>query len=145
MNNLHQIFKESIGLLLLVTTGHYLYIESSEKYSHQHARINTVTMTAANLVMDIEKICLGFYYHMKGHTMGNLTVFLQDTSTGVEEKLFQLSGNQGNKWRRATIPVNTPKSDFKVALYEISFTSYFFADFATCLLTCTIIRDTYTG
>ena len=98
-------------------------------------------LTAANLVMDIEKICLDFYYHMKGHTMGNLTVFLQDTSTGVEEKLFQLSGNQGNKWRRATIPVNTPKSDFKVILREICFTLYFFANFATNPLICTLVRD----
>ena len=39
--------------------------------------------------------CIDFYYHMYGRTMGTLNVFIGDN------KVFSISGNQGNKWKKA--------------------------------------------
>jgi len=43
--------------------------------------------------------CLVFYYHLYGHSIGSLRVKVGD------QILWQLSGNQGNSWYKATVPL----------------------------------------
>lgn len=40
-----------------------------------------------------------FYYHLYGHSIGSLRVKVGD------QVLWQLSGNQGNNWYKATVPL----------------------------------------
>jgi len=41
-----------------------------------------------------------FYYHLYGHSIGSLRVKVGD------QVLWQLSGNQGNSWYKATVPLD---------------------------------------
>ena len=45
------------------------------------------------------KKCLSFSYHMYGSTMGTLNVYVG------QRKIFTKSGDQRNKWNRATVDV----------------------------------------
>lgn len=47
---------------------------------------------------------LKFWYHMNGATMGTLSVEI-DEGNGFQE-VWSLSGNQGNTWQEATVPLN---------------------------------------
>ena len=51
--------------------------------------------------------CLLFYYHMFGDSTGTLTVFSGD------REVLQISGNQGNRWKRerANVFLNSSVSD----------------------------------
>ena len=44
--------------------------------------------------------CFGFYFHMKGEGMGTLRLFIDRTLVWV------MSGNQSNRWIKASIPLN---------------------------------------
>ena len=54
---------------------------------------------------------LRFYYHMYSlwgrKTMGTLRVLLRNTVTGTKSSIWEQSGNQGNQWIRANVPINT--------------------------------------
>ena len=54
---------------------------------------------------------LRFFYHMftiwGGSTMGTLRVLLRNSITREESSIWQRSGNQGNQWIRASVPLNT--------------------------------------
>lgn len=41
-------------------------------------------------------ICLSFYYHMYGDTMGTLEVILE--TPGFNQTIFNKSSDQGNQW-----------------------------------------------
>ncbi|VDI15470.1 Hypothetical predicted protein, partial [Mytilus galloprovincialis] len=71
---------------------YYLYIETSSGTMSlgEHARfISTV------LNPDTE-ICLSFYYHMYGDSMGTLEVILE--TPGFNQTIFNQSYDQGNQW-----------------------------------------------
>ena len=44
--------------------------------------------------------CMVFYYHLYGYSIGSLRVKVG------HHVLWQLSGNQGNSWYKATVPLN---------------------------------------
>ena len=44
--------------------------------------------------------CMVFYYYMYGRSINSLRVKVAD------QIVWQLSGNQGNDWYRATVPLN---------------------------------------
>mgnify|MGYP001800558538 CR=1 FL=1 len=48
------------------------------------------------------RACLTFYYHMYGSDMGTLKVSLNG------RLVWQLTGNQGNQWHIATVPIFLP-------------------------------------
>ena len=48
------------------------------------------------------KMCLSFYYHMYGATMGTLNVLVG------QRKVFTLSGDQGNQWKQAKVEITEP-------------------------------------
>ena len=45
-------------------------------------------------------MCLHFYYHMYGATIGSLTVKINN------KPVLSASGNKGNKWLKADVSVN---------------------------------------
>lgn len=51
---------------------------------------------------------------MYGRTMGSLTVYL-DNEEG-RQHVWEIKGNQGNKWIKATVPILS-KSSFKVSAH----------------------------
>ena len=44
--------------------------------------------------------CMVFYYHLYGLFIGSMRVKVGD------QVLWELSGNQGNSWYKATVPLN---------------------------------------
>ena len=60
--------------------------------------------------------CLRFWYHMMGSGVGTLNLFIKTGPGSTNEKItWQLSGNQGNKWREGTAPIYS-RQDFYVSL-----------------------------
>ncbi len=60
--------------------------------------------------------CLKFWYHMYGNAIGTLNVLIKKKAgnTSSSEKIvWSLSGNKGQTWRFASVPVKSP-DDFQV-------------------------------
>ncbi|VDI10252.1 Hypothetical predicted protein [Mytilus galloprovincialis] len=50
--------------------------------------------------------CLSFWYNMYGMTVGNLTIYTDDNSTGSEQldgAVCTISGNQGQSWKQKCV------------------------------------------
>ena len=72
--------------------GYYMYIEaSSPRRQGDYAVLSSPAVPFRGLT------CVTFYYHMRGATIGTLTV----TVNG--RLLFSRSGNQGNAWLKAQV------------------------------------------
>ena len=70
-----------------------MYIEtSSPRVLGDNAKLNSPLLTFSG------SMCLRFFYHMYGSSIGTLNVIVNDTNT-----VFSVSGNKGNKWTEATI------------------------------------------
>lgn len=68
--------------------GKYMYIEtSSPRQSGDNAKLVFKRSVSGML-------CLKFFYHMYGSTMGTLNVY------SGSKKIFTKSGDQGNKWEK---------------------------------------------
>jgi len=69
-----------------------MYIEtSSPRVQGDYAKLSSPLLKFS------ENMCLKFFYHMYGATIGTLNV----TINGVT--VFSASGNKGNKWLEASI------------------------------------------
>uniref|UniRef100_A0A4W3HDP5 MAM and LDL receptor class A domain containing 1 n=1 Tax=Callorhinchus milii TaxID=7868 RepID=A0A4W3HDP5_CALMI len=92
-------------------SGHYIYIESSFPQLPGHvARISGPPISKQS------KDCkILFYYHMAGHSIGSLIIY-QVTVSDRRTMLFNLTGDQGNYWKRAKIPLSADE-DFEI-LFE---------------------------
>ncbi|XP_057715866.1 MAM domain-containing glycosylphosphatidylinositol anchor protein 2 isoform X2 [Corythoichthys intestinalis] len=96
--------------------GYYVYIETSRpRIEGDKARLlspffNTGSKSGA-------AYCLSFYYHMYGKHIGALNVFLRQKGApqASETTVWSLSGNQGDRWRRAAVDIH-PSADFQVML-----------------------------
>lgn len=58
------------------------------------------------------RVCLRFWYHMYGSSIGTLTVFA--VRGNITTTLFVLSGNRGNQWFEARVNVPSFSSNYKV-------------------------------
>lgn len=55
-----------------------------------------------------------FWYHMFGTTVGELNVYLHNSSsTGLGNPIWWMAGNRGDLWRAGEAEINTPE-DFQV-------------------------------
>lgn len=70
----------------------------------------------AFLATDGNGQCLEFWYHMYGSGIGRLNVYIKRGNTLGTKVWFQ-SGNQGNRWLRAMITVQSPNMQWKVSSY----------------------------
>ena len=73
-----------------------MYIEtSSPRVLGDHAKLNSPLLRFSG------NMCLTFFYHMYGLTVGKLNVLINGTKT-----VFSASGNKGNSWFEARITVS---------------------------------------
>ncbi|KAL9964706.1 hypothetical protein ACROYT_G028382 [Oculina patagonica] len=76
-------------------SGLYFYTEASGRTMGDVARLVT-----PHIQSNGNATCMVFYYHLYGDSIGSLRVKVGD------RVLWQLSGNQGNSWYKATVPLN---------------------------------------
>ncbi|XP_071828929.1 MAM and LDL-receptor class A domain-containing protein 2-like isoform X3 [Apostichopus japonicus] len=76
--------------------GHYVYIEaSSPVLQGQQARLHSPSLGAYGYV------CIEFYYHMYGDSIGSLHVYASTSSLG--SPIWSMYGQQGEEWKRAQV------------------------------------------
>ncbi len=71
-----------------------MYIEASSQSPGDNAKLQLAAPGSKS------SACLTFYYHMYGRDMGTLNVFNGNVT------IFNMSGDQGNYWRKVTRTVN---------------------------------------
>lgn len=82
------------------TTGNYLYTETSG--------CNNVTAFMETPCFDFTGLSnpkVSFWYHMFGATMGTLQLQADSTGNGTWSTIWTLTGDQGNQWVEASVPV----------------------------------------
>ena len=75
--------------------GFYFYIEATGRTIGEVA-----TLVSPYIQSNGNATCMVFYYHLYGQSIGTLRVKVGN------QVLWQLSGNQGNDWYKATVPLN---------------------------------------
>lgn len=84
--------------------GHYLYIESSEPQVFQ----NTAALLSPILNATTPEGCtFRFYYHMFGKHIYRLAVYQRVWSNTKGQLLWQIFGNQGNRWMRQHLHISS--------------------------------------
>ena len=79
-------------------SGGYIFMEaSSPRAFKDQARLVGPKMQGVK--------CLSFYYHMYGSSMGCITVYVRNVSTGDERVLWLKSGDRGNSWWEGFVTV----------------------------------------
>ncbi|NXE48042.1 MALR1 protein, partial [Casuarius casuarius] len=86
--------------------GHYLYMESSEPYVFQN---KAVLLSPVFNPYGNETCIFRFHYHMFGKQVYKLSVFQRTVSNTKGQLLWYKFGNQGNRWIRETLHINSSK------------------------------------
>ena len=90
-----------------------MYVETSNQLSGRVATIQTAILD--HKATQGKKLCLSFYYHMFGHTMGDFNIHVDVPGDGVITKHFELKGNQKQlDWKLGRFAFDTPQKPFKV-------------------------------
>ncbi|XP_054257257.1 zonadhesin-like [Macrosteles quadrilineatus] len=98
--------------------GHYMYLEvSSPRLQNDTARLFSPVF---NAISD-PGACFIFWYHMYGSSTGTLNVYLHKQDTVL---LFNKSGDQGNQWLQAVIPLPETSSSFQIVMEGVRGASY---------------------
>ncbi|PNF30522.1 hypothetical protein B7P43_G09951 [Cryptotermes secundus] len=86
--------------------GGYAYIDSSyPRRPGDFARLSSMEFDAT----DPDKpLCLRFWTHMYGNGIGTLSILLSDTRENKEREIWSLSGEAGNAWYQAELPISSP-------------------------------------
>ncbi|CAE1138337.1 unnamed protein product [Acanthosepion pharaonis] len=88
------------------TYGYYMYTEASTGYYGAKTRLNSSVSVYSPLTIQ-------FWYHMFGVNIGTLNVIT--VTNNYEKKVWSKSGNKGNVWKFACIPI---KSTFQQLVFE---------------------------
>uniref|UniRef100_A0A674CHE3 MAM domain containing glycosylphosphatidylinositol anchor 2 n=1 Tax=Salmo trutta TaxID=8032 RepID=A0A674CHE3_SALTR len=103
----------------------YMYIETSRpRLEGEKARLLTPTFNVApkspyGTVTAAPTYCFGFYYHMYGKHIGALNAYLrQKGHSGSDSSLWNLVGNQGDRWKQAKVNIH-PIASFQLVLEGI--------------------------
>ncbi|XP_057292186.1 mannan-binding lectin serine protease 2-like isoform X2 [Hydractinia symbiolongicarpus] len=89
--------------------GKYIYIDSSDRLNKEFARFQTPTIKSEQ----DSKMCVTFYFHMRGHTMGELAVFTR--KNGAEKLNFQITKKQAkDKWFSGRFPIQPGSNTFQI-------------------------------
>ena len=76
-------------------TGYYFFMEASDRFKGEVARLESPKIQSNG-----NAACMVFYYHLYGQSVDTLRV-----KVGAQV-LWDISGNQGNSWYKATVPLN---------------------------------------
>ncbi|XP_025786771.1 MAM and LDL-receptor class A domain-containing protein 1 [Puma concolor] len=105
--------------------GHYLYIESSEPQVFQNrAALLSPVLNAT----DADGCTFRFYYHMFGKHIYRLAIYQRVWSNTRGQLLWQIFGNQGNRWTRTRLNISS-RRPFQI-LVEASVGDGFTGDIA---------------
>lgn len=101
---------------------YYLYVESSNpNFPEKTALLSSPCLLMSALISP----SLEFNYHMYGRQMGVLTVSIELLSTGDTIIIMQVSGDQGDQWHSASLPLEEYKNDYvKISIIAESGTGY---------------------
>ena len=79
---------------MFFNAGHYFYIEASGRIKGDVARLESPWIQSNG-----NATCMVFYYFLYGQSIGSLRVKVGN------QILWQISGNQGHGWYKATLPL----------------------------------------
>lgn len=100
--------------------GHYMYIESSSRNENDTARLISPVFDASDT-----ELCLEFFYHMFGASVGTLRVYvkLSTDSWNLDPKraIFSKSGNHGDLWYKSFHSLGYIDEEFQVMWNDIFF------------------------
>ncbi|XP_017724713.1 PREDICTED: MAM and LDL-receptor class A domain-containing protein 1 isoform X2 [Rhinopithecus bieti] len=116
--------------------GHYLYIESSEPKAFQDSAALLSPILNAT---DTKGCTFRFYYHMFGKHIYRLAIYQQIWRDSRGQLLWQIFGNQGNRWIRKHLNISS-RQPFQI-LVEASVGDGFTGDIAIddlSFLDCTL-------
>ena len=87
-----------------------MYIESSSpRKKGDNAMIGSAVFTPTSTCK------VRFFYHMYGRHIGTLNVYTRTSTTGSMNKIWTKTGDQGDKWVKATASISVSKN-FQVSL-----------------------------
>ena len=102
-------------------------MESSNQLNGRVATLQTTTLD--NTKTQGKTLCLSFFYHMYGQTMGELSVDVAVPSDGISKKYFVLKGNQKvDDWQQGMFAFDTPNKPFKVCSTNLFFFFNFYIE-----------------
>lgn len=90
-----------------------MYVEASTRHQGQKAQLISPSQPST------AGACLRFWYHMYGSTMGSFHVYLRQGGQ-ITNTIFNMSGNQGNRWIQAELTVKSPLSTWQVSCIAIN-------------------------
>ncbi|XP_030832894.1 MAM and LDL-receptor class A domain-containing protein 1 [Strongylocentrotus purpuratus] len=103
--------------------GYYTYTEATGPNKGHIARLISPTFRGVQ-GDDSETFCVVFWYHMYGSNIGELNVYLRNSSSlNMGSPIWSLAGNRGDVWRGAEAEINTPE-DFTIIFEGIRGSSY---------------------
>ena len=86
-------------------TGYYMYIEaSSPRKKGDNAMLGTAVFKSKSTCQ------LRFFYHMYGTHIGTLNVYTRTSTSGPLNKIWTKTGNQGDKWVKATASISVSQN-----------------------------------
>lgn len=74
--------------------GFYFFVEASDRFKGEVARLESPRIQGNG-----KPTCMVFYYHLYGQSVDTLRVKVGG------QVLWEISGNQGNSWYNATVPL----------------------------------------
>jgi len=84
--------------------NYYMYIEASgSSYPSKTAHLYSPIYDIGNIITPY----ISFDYHMYGNTMGTLKLEISTDNGTTWSSIWSRSGNKGNQWSLATIPLST--------------------------------------
>ncbi|XP_051852799.1 MAM domain-containing glycosylphosphatidylinositol anchor protein 1 isoform X3 [Antechinus flavipes] len=100
--------------------GYYMFIETSRprELGDRARLVSPLYNISAKLY------CVSFFYHMYGKHIGSLNLLVRSRNKGaLETHAWSLSGNRGNSWQQAHVPIN-PSGPFQIIFEGVRGSGY---------------------
>ena len=90
-----------------LSPGNFLFVDGGQLHGHAVRYADRALLISPDFPATAKSkgFCFKFAYHMFGDGIGNLSVLLKRQSTPDQQLLWKISGEQGNAWRLAQVPV----------------------------------------
>lgn len=95
-------------IFFLPFVGYYLYIETSSNRFGDRARLGSPILKGSCTVR--------MFYHMYGQHVNALVVYMRTTTNGPLQRKANMSGNIGDNWIRAEVPMTNGNQPFQVVI-----------------------------
>ena len=90
----------------MFTLGNYAYIEtSSPRVQGDNAKLEFKGSDSGDM-------CMTFYYHMYGGTIGALNIYCNNVN------VLSKKGNQGNAWKKESVTLNGNKDVSQLSIHK---------------------------